>query len=66
MGDIKTTISIDEKVWKSFSILVIQEKGHRKKNEVIEQLIMDYIRKKGGKKRLRWLPMKVVRRVKRG
>jgi metal-responsive CopG/Arc/MetJ family transcriptional regulator len=46
MGDIKTTITIDEELWKRFSILVIQEKGNRKKNEVIGQLIMEYIKKK--------------------
>jgi len=47
MRDVKTTITIDEELWKKFSILVIQEKGHRKKNEVIEHLIKEYIRKKG-------------------
>jgi metal-responsive CopG/Arc/MetJ family transcriptional regulator len=46
MGSIKTTITIDEELWKRFSILVIQEKGNRKKNEVIGQLIMEYIKKK--------------------
>lgn len=44
MGSIKTTINVDEDLWKKFSILVIQEKGHRKKNEVIENLIKEYIR----------------------
>jgi metal-responsive CopG/Arc/MetJ family transcriptional regulator len=46
MGGIKTTITIDEELWKRFSILVIQEKGNRKKNEVIGQLITEYIKKK--------------------
>lgn len=45
MRSIKTTINVDEDIWKKFSILVIQEKGHRKKNEVIENLIKEYIRK---------------------
>jgi macrodomain Ter protein organizer (MatP/YcbG family) len=49
MGTVKTTITIDEELWKKFSILVIQEKGHRKKTEVIEQLIKEYIRKAGQK-----------------
>lgn len=49
MGRVKTTITIDEELWKKFSILVIQEKGNRKKNEVIEQLIKEYIRKSGQK-----------------
>ena len=47
MRSIKTTITIDEDLWKKFSILVIQEKGHRKKNEVIEHLIREYIKKRG-------------------
>lgn len=48
---IKTSITIDEKLWKEFSILVIQNEGIRKKNEVINQLIKQYIRiNKGDKK----------------
>jgi len=47
MGSVKTTITIDEDLWKKFSILVIQEKGNRKKNDVIEQLIRGYVQKKG-------------------
>lgn len=46
MGKVKTTINIDEELWKKFSIMVIQEKGYRKKNEVIEGLIREYTRKK--------------------
>jgi len=46
MGTIKTTINIDEDLWKKFSIIVIQKKGYRKKNEVIEDLIREYIQKK--------------------
>ncbi len=51
MGSVKTktTITIDEELWKKFSILVIQEKGNRKKNEVIEKLIREYTRKAGQK-----------------
>ena len=46
MKSVKTTINIDEELWKRFSILVIQEKGYRKKNEIIEELIMEYVRKR--------------------
>jgi len=48
MGKIKTTINVDEDIWKKFSIAVIQEKGYRKKNEIVEQLIEEYVTK--GKK----------------
>ncbi len=61
MGTVKTTISIDERLWKNFSILVIEDKGHRKKNDVIEDLIKEYVRKKSKGGRRRWLPLKVVR-----
>ena len=49
MEKIKTTISIERELWKKFSILVIEEKGYRKKNEIIEQLIRDYIKGKTDK-----------------
>jgi len=48
MGTIKTTINIDEDLLKKFSIIVIQEKGYRKKNEVITDLIREYIQKSRG------------------
>ncbi len=51
MAEVKTTINIDEDLWKRFSVLVIQKEGLRKKNDVIEELIREYIaeqRKKGG------------------
>lgn len=41
---VKTTINMDEDLWKKFSIRVIQEKGGRKKNDVIEELIKKYLR----------------------
>ena len=47
MKKVKTTINIDEELWKRFSIAVIREKGGRKKNEVIERLIKEYLEKKG-------------------
>ena len=40
---VKTTISIDDNIWKKFSIKVIEENGGRKKNDVIETLIKKYI-----------------------
>lgn len=43
MGRIKTTLTVDEDVWKRFTILVIEKYGSRKKNQVLEQLIEDYI-----------------------
>ena len=44
MGTIKTTITIDEDVWKRFTFIVIEKYGYRKKNMVIEQLIREFIR----------------------
>lgn len=43
MGKIKTTINVDEELWKRFSVKVIEEKGLRKKNDVIEDLIKQYV-----------------------
>ncbi len=43
---VKTTINIDEELWKKFSIKVIQEKGGRKKNQIIEELIKQYVKEK--------------------
>jgi metal-responsive CopG/Arc/MetJ family transcriptional regulator len=43
---IKTTINLPEDLWKRFAIKVIQEKGGRKKNDVIQQLIEEYLAKK--------------------
>ena len=43
MGTIKTTITIDEDVWKKFTLIVI-ENGYWKKNQVIEQLIKEFIK----------------------
>lgn len=41
---VKTTINMDEELWKKFSIKVIQEKGGRKKNDVIEELVKKYLK----------------------
>jgi len=44
LGTIKTTITIDEDLWKRFTFIVIEKYGYRKKNQVIEQLIKEFIR----------------------
>jgi len=41
----KTTINIEEELWKRFSIVIIKKHGGRKKNEIIEQLIKEYVEK---------------------
>jgi metal-responsive CopG/Arc/MetJ family transcriptional regulator len=46
MSTIKTTINIDEELWRKFSIRVIQKEGCRKKNDVIEDLIKAYVERK--------------------
>lgn len=43
---VKTTINIDEDLWKKFSIKVIEKHGGRKKNDVIEELIQKYLKEK--------------------
>ena len=40
---VKTTINIDKKLWQDFSIKVIKDKGGRKKNDVIAQLLRQYL-----------------------
>jgi len=39
MDTVKTTITINNDLWKKFSILVIEKHGGRKKNDVIERCI---------------------------
>lgn len=46
MAKIKTTINIDDNLWKRFSVLVIEKEGYRKKNEVIEELVKEYVARK--------------------
>jgi metal-responsive CopG/Arc/MetJ family transcriptional regulator len=43
---VKTTINVDEDLWKKFSIKVIEEYGGRKKNDVIEELLKKYLKEK--------------------
>ena len=45
VGKIKTSISIDETLWRNFNIAVIQKEGGRKLSDVIELLIEQYIKK---------------------
>ena len=45
VGKIKTSINIDENVWKDFSVAVLQKEGGRKLSDVIEQLIEQYTKK---------------------
>ena len=45
---VKTTIDIPDELWKKFSITVIEEQGGRKKNDVIETLIEDYVSSHNG------------------
>lgn len=40
---VKTTIEVDDDLWKRFSLLVLRERGERKKNEVIVELLRNYI-----------------------
>lgn len=42
---VKTTIIVDDEVWKDFSVIVIRKQGERKKNAVINELIKKYINK---------------------
>ena len=40
---VKTTIEVDDDLWKLFSLLVLRERDERKKNEVIVELLKNYI-----------------------
>ena len=44
---VKTTIEVDNDLWKRFSLLVLRERGERKKNEVIVELLKNYIEQRG-------------------
>ena len=41
---VKTTIEIEDELYKKFSIKVIQQLGGRKKNDVIAELIKEYVK----------------------
>lgn len=51
MGKIKTTINVDDIIWKKFSIWVIKEEGYRKKSDVVEELIREYVDRREGEER---------------
>ena len=44
---LKTTIDVEDNLWRRFSLLALRERGDRKKNEIIGQLIKDYVERKG-------------------
>lgn len=39
----KTSIRIDSRLWRKFALIVLQERGERRKAEVIEELVRDYV-----------------------
>jgi metal-responsive CopG/Arc/MetJ family transcriptional regulator len=40
---VKTTIDLEDELWKKFSIKVIQDYGGRKKNDIIQALISEFV-----------------------
>ena len=40
---VKTTIEIDDGLWRRFSLLVLSERGERRKNEVIAELVKAHV-----------------------
>lgn len=45
---VKTTINIDEGLWTRFSIIVLKKHGGRKKNDIIQELIREYVERNEG------------------
>ena len=43
----KTTIELDDDLWKRFSILVLRELGERQKNRIIGELVRRYVEERG-------------------
>jgi hypothetical protein len=43
---VKTTIDVDDDLWRRFSLIVLRERGERKKNEAIAELLRDYVRQR--------------------
>lgn len=58
---VKTTIEVDDDLWRRFSLLVLRERGTRKKKEVIAELIRDYVERRGFTEDLR--QMKYILRI---
>lgn len=44
---VKTTIEVDDDLWRRFSLLVLWERGERKKNEVIVKILREYVEQRG-------------------
>ena len=44
---VKTTIEVDDDLWRRFSLLVLRERGERKKNEVIVEVLRNYVEQRG-------------------
>lgn len=44
---VKTTIEVNDDLWRRFSLLVLRERGERKKNEVILEVLRDYVERRG-------------------
>ena len=46
---LRTTIAVDEELWKRFSEIVLRTHGFRKtKSEVVEELIREFVERHGG------------------
>ncbi len=43
----KTTIDVDDDLWRRFSFLVLRDRGERRKNEVILELLREYVERGG-------------------
>jgi hypothetical protein len=50
MDDEKITpsISVNKELWNEFSSIIAKKRGNRQISAVLEELIIDYIRKNGG------------------
>ncbi len=44
---VKTTIEVDDDLWRRFSLLVLRERGERKKNKVIVEILRNYVEQRG-------------------
>jgi hypothetical protein len=44
---VKITINVDDDLWRLFSLIVMHERGRGKRNEVIVELIKDYVERSG-------------------
>jgi hypothetical protein len=44
---VKITINVDDDLWRLFSLIVMREWGRGKRNEVIVELIKDYVERSG-------------------